>query len=79
MSRVRNEQVCEAWALGKKATSGRMHTDGSSLWSYNLKIGKRRCRYGTDELVLIDHKDTSGTTTMHVNLARDFATTIEAP
>jgi len=43
MTRVRNELVLEKWKDGESAAShnGALHTDGTSLFSYNLKIGHR--------------------------------------
>ena len=43
MSRMRNGLVLEKWKDGETAKShnGALHTDGTSLFSYNLKIGHR--------------------------------------
>ena len=43
MTRLRNELVLEKWKDGESAAShnGALHTDGTSLFSYNLKIGHR--------------------------------------
>ena len=40
---MRNEQVVQAWIDGQKASTGRLSTDGKSLYSYDLKIGERFC------------------------------------
>ena len=43
MSRLRNGLVLEKWKDGETAKShnGALHTDGTSLFSYNLKVGHR--------------------------------------
>lgn len=40
---VSNESVVIAWKKGKKASNGRnsLHTDGTWLYSYHLRIGYR--------------------------------------
>jgi len=77
MTRCRNELVLEKWKDGKKACShnGALHTDGTSLFSYNLKIG-HRAQSGT--CVLGDFTSPGGsfqsmTTSCHVGKARAVA------
>ena len=43
MSRMRNEEVIDAWTRGVKADShtGALRSDGVNLYSYNLRIGYR--------------------------------------
>ena len=43
MTRLRNELVLQKWKDGETASShnGALHTDGTSLFSYSLKIGHR--------------------------------------
>ena len=43
MTRLRNDLVLEKWKDGESASShnGALHTDGTSLFSYKLKIGHR--------------------------------------
>ena len=43
MKRTTNDGVIAAWKSGKPARNGRksLTTDGESLYSYHLKIGKR--------------------------------------
>ena len=38
---IRNDSVVRAFAAGRAARSGRLRTDGRSLWSYDLKIAER--------------------------------------
>ncbi len=33
-----NTQVAQAWAKGKAARSGNMHTDGQTVWSYGSHV-----------------------------------------
>ena len=38
---MRNQDVIRSFAWGKRAATGNLHTDGRSLWSYDLKIAQR--------------------------------------
>ena len=74
MSRVRNEQVIDAWTRGVKADShtGALRSDGVNLYSYNLRIGYRS-RSGTT--VVGDFTSPGGdfrsqTTSQHVGKVR---------
>jgi len=39
MAKSNNTQVIRAWTAGQSASAGNLSTDGTSLWSYRLKIG----------------------------------------
>lgn len=76
--RKKNIDVAKAWSSGQHASSynGNFRTDGTCLWSYNLKIGTtvRRGR----RKVLADYTAKSGnflskTTSSHVGIATPFA------
>ena len=74
MSRVRNEQVIDAWTRGVKADSHTcaLRTDCVNLYSYNLRIGYR-ARSGTT--VVGDFTSPGGdfrsmTTSQHVGKVR---------
>ena len=74
MSRKRNEQVIDSWVRGKAATShtGALETDGTSLYSYNLRIGYRA---NSGVTVLADFTSPGGsfqsmTTSCHVGKVR---------
>ena len=76
-----NRQVITAWSEGRSGRAGSTHTDGSTLWSYNLVIGV------TDEdgeKVVYDYRATSGhfissTTSHHVSLAAGVGDHLEIP
>jgi len=77
MSRFRNELVLEKWKDGEVATShnGALHTDGTSLFSYNLKIGHRAQSGATivGDFTSPGGKFASMTTSCHVGKARGIA------
>jgi hypothetical protein len=76
----RNDEVIESWLAGRAASSGRMRTDGTRLYSYNLMIGER-----TDEGNVVFDYTASGiyysqTTSCHVGLAQSYSgTRLTAP
>jgi hypothetical protein len=83
MTRVRNNTVIVRWARGESANShtGALHTDGSDLFSYNVRIGYRS-RSGA--CVLGDFTSPGGsfqsmTTSCHVGKARHVADHIMHP
>jgi len=67
---MKNNQVIEAFIYSRKGRSGRLSTDGQSLYSYDLKIGETR---GAQKVVF-DYTATgeyqSATTSRHVNAAK---------
>ena len=68
--RATNEQVVRAWTQGREAKAGRLWTDGESLYSYDLVIGKRKA----GECIVFDYTARGGnfysqTTSSHVGLA----------
>jgi hypothetical protein len=74
MTRLRNELVLDKWKDGESASShtGALHTDGTSLFSYSLKIG-HRSRSGVT--IVGDFTSPGGhfrsmTTSCHVGKAR---------
>ena len=77
MTRLRNELVLEKWKAGLAAAShnGALYTDGTSLFSYNLKIGHRADSGAT---IVGDFTSPGGdfqsvTTSCHVGKARGIA------
>ena len=77
MTRLRNELVLERWRDGKEASShtGALCTDGTSLFSYKLKIGHRAKSGAT---IVGDFTSPGGsfrsiTTSCHVGKARAIA------
>ena len=83
MTRVRNNTIIVRWARGESANShtGALHTDGTSLFSYSLKIG-HRAKSGTT--VVGDFTAPRGgfasqTTSCHVGKARCVADHIMHP
>jgi hypothetical protein len=77
MIRLRNELVLEKWKNGEAANShtGALHTNGTSLFSYNLKIGHRANSGAT---IVGDFTSPGGhfasqTTSCHVGKARGIA------
>ncbi len=77
---IRNDSVVRAFAAGRPARSGRLRTDGRSLWSYDLKIAER-----TLAGVVVGNFTSPGggfhsqTTSKHVGLAKRVADTIMLP
>ena len=83
MSRKRNEQVIDSWIRGVAAAShtGALETDGTSLYSYNLRIGYRA---NSGVTVLADFTSPGGsfqsmTTSCHVGKARHVANHVMHP
>jgi len=83
MTRLRNELVLDKWKNGERASShtGALHTNGSDLFSYNVRIGYRS-RSGA--CVLGDFTSPGGnfrsmTTSCHVGKARRIADHIMHP
>ena len=77
MTRFRNDVVVDKWKKGEPANShtGALHTNGTSLFSYQMKIG-HRAKSGT--CVLGDFTSPGGsfqsmTTSCHVGKARHVA------
>ena len=77
---MRNQDVIRSFAWGKRAAAGNLHTDGRSLWSYDLKIAQR-----TPEGVVVGDFTAPGgdfysvTTSKHVGMAKREAHTIMLP
>ena len=77
---MKNQDVIRSFAWGKPAAAGNLHTDGCSLWSYNLKIAQR-----TSEGVVVGDFTSPGggfhsvTTSKHVGMAKREAHTIMLP
>ena len=83
MTRLRNGLVLEKWKDGETAKShnGALHTDGTSLFSYNLKIG-HRSRSGVTivgEFTAPSGGFASMTTSCHVGAARAIADHVMHP
>ncbi len=66
---MKNLDVAKSWVRGQSAAVKHLHTDGTSLWSYNLLIAKRD-PYG---MQVFDYTASgqfvSMTTSKHVGLA----------
>jgi len=66
---MNNLSVARAWMRGDSAKTRHLSTDGESLWSYNLLIGKRNA-YG---IYVYDYTASgqfvSMTTSKHVGIA----------
>ena len=90
------KQVISAWVNSRVASTPNrsFHTDGSNLWSYNLKIGYKeielfamRDEYEdieTEIRIVLDYTSptgnfTSSTTSTHVGLAKQYADRVEVP
>jgi hypothetical protein len=74
----RNAQIPEYWSAGKSARSdnGHFSTDGANIYSYRLLIGKTV----DGRKILFDYRgQVSGTTSMHVGLAKGHANEVKAP
>ena len=77
---MRNQDVIRSFGWGKRAAAGNLHTDGRSLWSYDLKIAQR-----TPEGVVVGDFTAPGgdfysvTTSKHVGMAKREAHTIMLP
>ena len=83
MTRLRNELVLDKWKDGEAAAShnGALHTDGTSLFSYKLKIG-HRSRSGVTivgDFTSPGGQWTSMTTSCHVGKARGIADHVMHP
>ena len=83
MTRLRNEEVLDKWKDGENAVShtGALCTDGTSLFSYNLKIG-HRSRSGVT--IVGDFTSPGGsfhsmTTSQHVGMTRHIADHVMHP
>ena len=77
---MRNKDVISAFAWGKRAAAANLHTDGRSLWSYDLKIAQRT----PEGIVVGDYTAPGGgfcsmTTSKHVSMAKREAHTIMLP
>ena len=78
---MRNSEVVGRWANNKKATNGRrsLWTDGSDLFSYNLRIGLTS-PHGIK--AVIEHRAphfVSQTTSCHVGIAISETATVIHP
>lgn len=77
---MRNKDVINAFAAGRRAGTAHLLTDGRSLWSYNLKIAQR-----TPEGIVVGDFTAPGgdfhsmTTSKHVGMAKREAHTIMLP
>ena len=81
MPKHNNRAVVRAWSRGEPCNGGNLTTDGRTLWSYRLAIGR------TDPdgaSVALDYTSPGGryvsqTTSKHVGLARSVADRVERP
>ena len=77
---MRNDAVVRAFSRGQPCAAGALHTDGRSLWSYNLKIAEKTL----GGIVVADFTSPGGhfvsmTTSKHVGLAKRVADTVMLP
>lgn len=64
------------WAEGKKGRAASMSTRDGNLYSYNLLIGTTK----RGKRIVYDYaRQISGSTTRHVNLAKDGADEVKPP
>ena len=66
-----NEQVINSFLYGRPAHAGNLRTDGTTLYSYNLKIGE----WTSSGVIVYDFTATGGdfrsmTTSQHVGLIK---------
>ena len=66
-----NEQVINSFLYGRSAQAGRLHTNGSALYSYSLKIAE----WTDNGVIVYDFTSTGGhfvsmTTSQHVGLIK---------
>ena len=90
------KQVVQAWQSGHVASTPNesLSTDGSSLWSYNLRIGYKEIELfamedGYEDIeseirIVLDYTSPTGnfessTTSTHVGLAKQYADRVEVP
>jgi len=75
----KNEDVARAWSYGMGSTGKNMHTDGDTIWSYDLVIGVteggRKIAY---DYTAPDNFQ-SMTTSQHVGLAKRYADSVVSP
>ena len=66
-----NSEVINSFLYGRSAQAGRLHTDGSALFSYSLKIAE----WTDNGVIVYDFTSTGGhfvsmTTSQHVGLIK---------
>lgn len=70
------QEMLTRWKEGRRTKGRSLWTDGTTLFSYRLPIGRRE----KGKLVVYDYAGkVSGTTTRHVNLAKDVADEVREP
>jgi len=77
---MRNDAVVRAFSRGQRGAAGALHTDGRSLYSYDLKIAEKTL----GGIVVADFTSPGGhfvsmTTSKHVGLAKRVADTVMLP
>ena len=77
---MKNEDVANAWANNRTASTKNMKTDGSNLYSYNLLIGISK----GGEKILFNYTSKGGyfesqTTSMHICHGRRVASVVVCP
>ena len=77
---MKNEDVANAWANNRTASTKNMKTDGSNLYSYNLLIGITKA----GEKIVFNYTAKGGyfesqTTSMHICHARGVASVVVCP
>ena len=85
---MKNQDVVRAWRAGKSAATKNLSTDGKSLFSYRLEIGRTEHQDvsqvgGRGWKVVLDYRSPhdfiSMTTSQHVALAANYAQEIKTP
>ena len=74
-----NDKVCKAWIGGKKAKSNTMSTDGISLFSYQMKIGRTLSNGKKEVLNVRKPYFYSMTTSKHVSTALQYCYNVVKP
>ncbi len=70
---MKNQDVVRAWRAGRSAASKNLSTDGKSLFSYRLEIGRTEEKGWKVVLNYRSPNFVSMTTSQHVSLASRYA------
>ncbi len=78
---IKNNDIVDCWRRSRQSQNKSMRSDGSNLFSYNLKIGYTDSK---GKKVALDYTASSGnfrtrTTSNHVSLAKEVSNIVETP
>ena len=80
---MKNEDVVGAWLSGNSANGSHLRTDGSDLFSYNLRVGYTTGNVRKHKVILNytsgGNSHISKTTSQHVNIAIRKGTKVKNP